>query len=118
MEQSGDKRLVRLVAVGQELSQILHVLEIGLVAGAIYESPRGIDWFAVILVPITANRIEMFQVEPQRVDDVVAGHAVFGAGLQGDAFTGIQVGMQLWRQRSEGIGGRSQWDAEHVAGEE
>ena len=76
------ERGVDLPAAGQELRQVAHPVErhhlafAGLVAAVV------VHWLAGVLLPVSADGVEVLQREPQRVDDRVAGDARSPAGCR------------------------------------
>ena len=118
VEQLFDERVLGFFAGGEELGQVFFAFEFFDFAGLGQVAAGGVDRFVLVGFAIAADGVEVFHREAERVNHSMAALARFRLRLQGNAFAVAQIGVNIGRQRGDGLRGRSQHAAQHVARKE
>ena len=114
VEQLLDKGLVDLRTCGQRAGQLPGPLKFYRLAGGVYIRSAGVDRLSLLIVAVTAHRIEVLERESQRIDRAVAHHAGPRVSLQRDPLAGGHLGMNAGFQGRHGFRRRVQYATQQM----
>src|SRR5579883_708886 len=118
MERLLGESVVRLGTRGDELREFPRTGELRGGTGPGVVTTGGIHELVIVLLAVPTDRVEVFQREPQRVQNAVAPRAGHRLGLQPDALARGQTWVQVGRDRRERLHRWPDADAEQPSTDE